>query len=117
QKEATQMLRPRNELYFGGTTSLDDILDFMIWRHEADRRGIQLTRQDLSELVRQETDNRPIVQQKKIEQVLAQRFRNFSAETFRAALADEFRVRIAKMALLGQDSSMSEFSPTTWATP
>src|SRR5260370_19584655 len=43
-----QMLRPRNEFYFGGSTSLEDSLDFMIWKHEADRPGIQLTPQHIA---------------------------------------------------------------------
>jgi hypothetical protein len=116
EREVVQMLRPRNELYFGGTTSLEDLLDFMIWRHEAERRGIQLNRQEISELVRREIDNRPIPQQKKIEQALAQHFRTFNAETFRTALADEFRVRIVKSALMGSDPTLADY-PGTWATP
>src|SRR5260370_19281954 len=116
EREVVQMLRHPNELYFGGTTSLEDILDFMIWRHETDHRAIQLNRQDIGDLVRRETDNRPIVQQKKIEQALAQHFRTFNAESFRAALADEFRVRIAKSALMGDDQANVPYA-TTWATP
>jgi hypothetical protein len=117
QRELSQMLQPRNQFYFGGTTSVADILDFMIWRHEADRRGIQLNRQEIGELVRREIDGRPIVQQRQIEQALAQQFRNtFSAETFRTALADEFRVRIVKSALVGSDPTASGYA-STWATP
>ena len=72
EREIVLMIRPRNEFYFGGTTSLEDSLDFMIWRHEADRRGIQLTRQDINDLVLRETDNRgiPRAEQKNIEEHL-----------------------------------------------
>lgn len=113
--EFKQALRPRNELYFGGSTSLDDMLDFMIWRHEADQRGIQLTTQEINELVYLETDKRGISKedQGNIEEGL-RRSRDFSPEMFRAALADEFRVRIAKTALMGDRG----YDPrTTWATP
>src|SRR5439155_15178204 len=109
--------RPRTQLYFGGTSSLEDCLDFMIWRHEADRRGIQLTRQDTSDLLLRETGNQgiPRSEQKKIEQALTQHLRTFNAESFRTALADEFRVRIAKSALIG-DNQANRYM-TTWATP
>jgi hypothetical protein len=33
QQEFMQMLRPPGEFYFGGTTSLEDTLDFLIWRN------------------------------------------------------------------------------------
>jgi hypothetical protein len=117
EREIMLMIRPRNEFYFGGTTSLEDALDFMIWRHEADRRGIQLTHQDINDLVLRETDNRgiPRADQKNIEESL-RRFRNFTPDSFRTALADEFRVRIAKTALMGDDRS-DPTSAVTWATP
>src|SRR5207249_9135826 len=77
---------------------------------------IQLTRQDISELVIREGDNQEISrsEQKKIEQALTQSFRTFNAESFRAGLADEFRVRIAKSALMGDDQANPYL---TWATP
>src|SRR6266849_450272 len=89
QQEWDLYQRPRTQLYFGGTSSLEDCLDFMIWRHEADRRGIQLTRQDTSDLLLRETGNQgiPRSEQKKIEQALTQSFRTFNAESFRTALA------------------------------
>lgn len=115
EKDYGQSFRPPNQLYFGASTSLDDILDFMIWRHEADRRGIQLNAQDINNLVYIETDNKGISKNalSNIEEGL-RRNRDFSPELLRAALADEFRVRIAKTALMGDD----RYDPrTTWATP
>jgi hypothetical protein len=119
QQEFMQMLRPPGNLYFGGTTSLEDTLDFMIWRHEADKRGIQLTAQDINDLVYKETDNRgiPKADQKRIEELLQRNFRNtFTPDNFRAALADEFRVRIARTAVMGDDRAESQYA-STWATP
>jgi len=119
QQEFMQMLRPPGSLYFGGTTSLEDTLDFMVWRHEADKRGIQLTAQDINDLVYKETDNRgiPKADQKRIEELLQRNFRNtFAPDNFRAALADEFRVRIARTAVMGDDRAESQYA-STWATP
>jgi hypothetical protein len=115
--EIGRMRRERSQLYFGGTISLDDILDFMIWRHEADRRGIQITRQDMTDLVFEETGQLGVTRadQKNIEEDL-RRSHQFTPESLRTALADEFRVRIAKTALLGNDQRFSGY-PTTWATP
>jgi hypothetical protein len=120
QQEFMQMLRPPGSLYFGGTTSLEDTLDFMIWRHEADKRGIQLTPQDIDELVLKETDNRriPKADAKKLREALQRNFRNYytGEDTFWAALADEFRVRIARTAVMGDDRAESQYA-STWATP
>jgi len=119
QQDFMQMLRRPEEFYFGGTTSLEDTLDFLIWRHEADRRGIQLSAKDINRLIYKETDNRDIAEsdERKIEDALQRNFRNyFSPDNFRTALADEFRVRIAKTAMMGDDRTDSQYA-TTWATP
>jgi hypothetical protein len=115
RKEVQQAIRPRNEFYFGGSTSLEDILDFMIWRHEADQRGIQLSPQDINQLVFSETGNQEISSSelRKVEDLL-KRYRNFSPDTFRTALADEFRVRIAKTAITGGDRPEIGTGPTPY---
>ena len=43
--------------YFGGSISTDGLLDFLIWKHEADRLGIKLTRGDVSKEVARLTFN------------------------------------------------------------
>ncbi|HEV2946999.1 MAG TPA: hypothetical protein VGX70_06465, partial [Gemmataceae bacterium] len=120
QQEFMQMLRPPGEFYFGGTTSLEDTLDFLIWRHEADRRGIQLTPENVHDLVKKETDNRgvPNAELKKIVDLLQRNYRNTfsSMDNLHSALADEFRVRIAKTAIMGDDRTEAQYA-TTWATP
>src|SRR6266852_1416071 len=98
-RQELQRRLKQKDLYFGGTTSLEDILDFMIWRHEADRRGIQLTPENIHDLIKKETDNRgvPNAELRKIVDSLQRNSRNsFSIENLDAALADELRVRIAK---------------------
>src|SRR5262249_54294639 len=38
--------RNRDPFYFGGGVKPEDLLDFMIWKHEADRLGVVLTKAD-----------------------------------------------------------------------
>src|SRR2546423_1786499 len=51
-KDAKDPLYPAANLYFGGATTVDGLLDFMIWRRQADQLGIQLTDQDIAAAVR-----------------------------------------------------------------
>jgi len=44
-------IRTPGQLYFGGTTSPQDIFDFLIWQHQADRLGIRLTPKDAGSLL------------------------------------------------------------------
>src|SRR5205807_2516235 len=53
-KDAKDPLYPAANLYFGGATTVDGLLDFMIWRRQADQLGIQLTDQDIAAAVRYE---------------------------------------------------------------
>ena len=41
----------QGSLYFGGSLTPQGLLDFMIWKHEADRLGIQLTAGDVRDEV------------------------------------------------------------------
>jgi hypothetical protein len=91
------------ELYFRGGKENKDLIDFMIWRHEADRLGIQLTQKDINRLVADETRNK-LSQSDLIEiqRVVRGRYR-ITPEQYYAAVSDEFRVRIAQLAILGRD--------------
>ncbi len=97
-------LYPTHDLYFGGSTSLEGLLDFMIWRHEADRLGIQLTTDDLNGLLEHET-----VGYLTKDEVLALENEMWGAQRRTTSLAlvkalgDEFRVRMAQAALVGYD--------------
>src|SRR5438094_5520524 len=50
-----QIARGQSELYFGGQDRTEDLLDFLIWRHEADQLGIQLTTADIRSEFERET--------------------------------------------------------------
>jgi hypothetical protein len=96
-------LNPRSGLYFGGSTSLEGLLDFLIWSHEADRLGINLLPADIKTAVSRETMFLITPEDSELIQ------RNMRMDTQAAgislleALGQEFRVRLAQAALTGYD--------------
>jgi hypothetical protein len=96
--------RPR---YFdGGVTKLDDLLDFLLWKHEADRLGIRLQDAQLkAEIIygvhAQATGmSRDGNYWYSVYYSLRQDHAQANEKTITEALRQEFRVRIAKMTLL-----------------
>jgi hypothetical protein len=96
-------LYPDENLYFGGSTSEKGLLDFIIWRHQADRLGIQLTTDDIIKLKQQETLYSAAPAWQILTQVLGGRPNANTDQTLLRALGDEFRVRMAQAALVGYD--------------
>lgn len=97
--------REKNETYFGGKLDAQGLADFILLRDQADHLGISLDDDGVKELLREESFNQfssddlrlaASRAQQKYERVLPQ-------EDWDAALRDEFRVRLAKEALLGYD--------------
>jgi hypothetical protein len=98
-------------LYFGGSLSPQGLLDFMIWKHEADRLGIQLSAGDVRDEVIREAFGK--LNQNDIgtlERQLASR-RSGPGIDLAKALADEFRVRFAQLAILGYDPGTASRVP------
>jgi hypothetical protein len=103
----------QKELYFGGTTKLEDLTDFLMWRHQADILGIHLTEQEvLDEFYRETLQRCNQENQQQILKMLRDRYANLNRDTVVAALSDEFRVRLAQIAL-GYDTSSRPPSPGT----
>ncbi len=105
-------------LYFGGTRTLDDTLDFMLWKHQADRLGITYAEADvrkgLNRLIgvgESFAATGTFVQNPLASQFFKNRNRNqdtvsdHDLKELTEALADEFRVQTAQQALLGIPSS------------
>jgi hypothetical protein len=94
------------QLYFGGTLAVDDLLDFLLWRQQADKLKITLTDEDVRREVNSEvgsealTGNEP-KDAEKLRNLLRGAVRNYTPKELYAALRDEFRVRLAQEALLG----------------
>jgi hypothetical protein len=94
------------ELYFGGTLTADGLLDFLLWKQQADRLKITLTDEDVRKLVNQEAGHDVLTGNdfkdgEKIRLLLQGAVRQISMKDLYAALRDEFRVRLAQDALLG----------------
>lgn len=110
--------RKPGDLYFGGSTAdPKDLVDFLIWEHQAERLGIRLADSDLDALAHRET--RGALRGRDwtaIFELLRQRYQGLDRETVRGALLDEFRVRLAQEAVLGiepREQSAGLLAPAT----
>jgi hypothetical protein len=99
------------QLYFGGTADVDDLADFLIWKHQADALGISLTEDQIrQEFKRQTLDRCDKDSVNAICKDLSNQYPKLNPETLYAALGDEFRVRLAQIAL-GYDKPPSLGTP------
>jgi hypothetical protein len=113
--ERRQQQRP-NESYFGGSLRPDDLLDFLVWKQQADRLGIELTAADVCREVNRawgHGDYLPSDGKLERNEYVVAFFRSNSkihkslaAHDLLGALTDEFRVQMAKQALLGSTSGV-----------
>jgi hypothetical protein len=89
--------------YFRGGTKTDDLLDCLLWAREADRLGIMLSDRDLQGALEKEVSGRLDDEaHKRIEEMIRRKYPEATAAFIRDALRDEFRVRLARKALLGE---------------
>jgi hypothetical protein len=101
----------QGSLYFGGSLTPQGLLDFMIWKHEADRLGIQLTAGDVrDEVIREAFGKLNQSDIGTLERQLASR-RSGPGVDLAKALVDEFRVRFAQLAILGYDPGTASRVP------
>jgi hypothetical protein len=108
--------KPAQEYYFGGTPKTADLLDFLVWKHEADKLGIVLNQADVCREINHAWGNGDFLKTEgkfesnewvgnflggntKIHKSLT------SADLLKA-LTDEYRVAMAKKILLGSDSGV-----------
>ncbi len=87
----------------------NDLLNFMIWRHQADQLGIALTKTDVWKLIQRLTNNRfKTKDSATIEAMLLRnpQFKGMNSDTLIQALANEFRVQMAQLALVGDEPFM-----------
>jgi hypothetical protein len=107
------------EGFFGGRPDkTEDALDFMLWKKQADKLGIRMMKEDVAQAIGAETMNQKLPPEttKAIDQFLHDKFRGFSLDNLNTALTDEFRVRAAKTAILGEPAYTRTAPPVT-ATP
>lgn len=115
--------QPAEESYFGGSLRAKDVpdfLDFLIWKHQADRLGIVLTQADVcrevnrawgdgNEFLKPDTkfDNNEWVD--RFFRASQKVHKSLTPHDLLTALTDEFRVAMAKEALLGSSSGVRSY--------
>ncbi len=101
---------PADEFYFGGTPRNEDLLDFLVWKHQADKLGITLDEDSVLQMSNQEAGSEILESKKFADDPLVRTFLSSSRRSREVAtvaslyeaLRDEFRVALAQEALLGQ---------------
>jgi hypothetical protein len=94
----------RRGKFFGGTDKTSEMLDFLIWQHEADRLGIQLTSAGVVAEIDRVTYGHFTAEDSAFVEQMLRRDKRFEAATtddIHSALAAEFRARLAQIALVG----------------
>jgi hypothetical protein len=105
-----QMMLQMDPLYFGGGSlnNARDLVDFKIWLHEADRLGIRISEKALQEMIAQEALK--TIGDKIMRETVNTTVANFrpqqKPEYLEQSLRDEFRVRLARVAVLGYEATM-----------
>jgi hypothetical protein len=92
-----RLAKPR---YFEGGVKLDDLAEFKLWQAQADRLNIRLREDDVELMVYQEFFQFILPTQLREARVEAFRGKDLNDATARRAILEEFRVRLARMALL-----------------
>jgi hypothetical protein len=94
--------------YFEGGYKVEDLLDFMLWRGEADRLGIELNDQAVRALVLAELHHFIRSEElRRLEEEVRRSGQNVSLDMIINALREEYRVRLAQVALLGARPGMN----------
>ena len=97
-------------VYFGGRQTLEDMLDFRLWQHQADSLGIVLNDDDVRKLLARETGGRDLLPEgsfksdsnfKKAAANFPGALGNYSESDLLEAARQEYRVILAHEALLG----------------
>lgn len=116
---------PKEDLYFGGTTKTEDLLDFMVWQHQADKLGISLDEEAVIKETNQEAGGRDLLEGKKFaEEPLVRAFLTnrrsrvvANGEDLLNALREEFRVALAQEALVGVEAGARAYRSGFAQTP
>jgi hypothetical protein len=111
------------DFYFGGSSRTEDLLDFLVWKHEADRLGITLTDKDLIrelnvEAAGQEVFSETVTSLEKEKSIVnfVQAYPNLTPRDFVTALRDEFRVVMAQGLLTGSEPGARAYRGMLGAT-
>jgi hypothetical protein len=113
--------RKRMEMFFGGTNSTEELLDFQVWLHQADVLGIMLGEPEIIKSINSEfgypdyLTSKSFVADPLVVKAVGDtpktRNRSITATDLLKALTDEYRVVLAKEALLGQAPGFLAYRP------
>ncbi|MCE9566119.1 MAG: hypothetical protein K8U57_29205 [Planctomycetes bacterium] len=79
-----------------------ELISFMLWQKKADQLGIQFTTEDVKQLVSREFFGQfAASEQRLVQKAMADRMPGFTMEACLKAVGEEFRVRTAQVAVLG----------------
>jgi hypothetical protein len=103
QQQLQDLLLWREIMMFQDMGKLDNLLDFMVWRQQAEKLGIVLTPDALNEALRKMTLG--TVDVAKLYQAMRDNrsYGTLKQDELQHALAEEFQVQIAQAALLGYE--------------
>jgi hypothetical protein len=106
----------RDMYFFGGYHRGEDLLDFLVWKWTADKLDINLTMDAVMDLIHQDTYGVNIdeAREKLAKDAIAHW--KIGESTFRQALIDEYRVRIAQTVVLGAAPGLEDAAPS-YVTP
>ncbi len=101
-------------LYFGGGVKDEDILDFEVWKHQAEKLGVVLTKADARRLIAHEAGDRGLpadpggswASDPLIKAFLDDPHTQMTEYQLVTAVVDEFRVEIAQNLLAGRASGV-----------
>jgi hypothetical protein len=114
--QITLIERMRKPRFFEGGVKFDDLVEFKLWQTQADRLGIRLEDDHLHYLFRNEffSAKEMHITQQQIENAQWEAVRNsrdFGERNLWKALAEEYRVRLAQIAML--EMQTSHIDPTS----
>ncbi len=111
-----------DDLYFGGGyKKIDELLDFLVWKHQADRLGITLTDEDVMQEINHEAAGQEIFdpkttrfeRDKKVLEFMRdgrrQEAGNMTPRELLDALRDEFRASMAQGMLVGVEPGVRTY--------
>ncbi len=107
--------RRPNEFLFGGTSSVDDLLDHKIWLHQADRLGIDFVEDDLRKIINFDAGREVVPKDKEfaadenVKMFLQSRkhaVREVKPADLVQALTNEYRACVAQGVLLGREPGL-----------
>ncbi len=103
--------RPAGTYFFGGSRKPEELIDFVVWRKQADKLGIVLTPEDLRKAINLETGRRevltgtqPFDKDPRFQEFFTKN-RDVREPALVSSLNDELRVLLTQEALLGEPAA------------